>query len=33
MKTFINVLEEKMKPPFKYFLLPQGCFRRDIHQQ
>lgn len=31
MKTFINVLEEKMKPPFKYFLLPQGCFRRDSY--
>ena len=31
MKSFINVLEEKMKPPFKYFLLPQGCFRRDSY--
>lgn len=31
MKTFINVLEEKMKPPFKYFLLPQGCFRRGSY--
>lgn len=27
MTSFLRIVEQKIKPPFKYFIVEQGCFK------